>query len=82
MLILPMLLGAFQPWKKNRQTLLRNTRMGLITVHEIEISNAYRSKSYSSGFGGRKAPSSLGKISTARVLLTPRHQALCHAINL
>src|ERR1700691_441126 len=33
-----------------------------------------------SGFGGRKAPSSMGKISTAEVLRL-RAQALCHAIN-
>jgi hypothetical protein len=72
-LILPMLFGAFQPpggpaivfpWAENQETLHRPGDGKDVPVTIECVSRQI----LLSGFGGRKAPSSMGKISTAEVL--------------
>ena len=76
MLILPMLFGAFQPPSPHRAGPLL-----FFPGAETKMIECVSQQIILSGFGGRKAPNSMGKISTAEVLRL-RAARLCHAINL
>jgi hypothetical protein len=75
-LVPPMLFGAFQPPSRDGAAPPRPSWKD-IPVTIVCVSQEI----LLSGFGGRKAPNSMGETSTAEVLRL-RAQALCHAINL
>jgi hypothetical protein len=92
--ILPMLFGAFRPPKPGKRLLLRYHLMvmGTFSCTNPLLSPGLRGlvlglrerqwRVPGAGFGGAKAPNSMGKISTVGVLRPPRAQAHCHGINL
>ena len=95
MLILPMPLGAFQSRSPHRADPRRSSPWALsvsggyiyglkmITVHEMDVPVTIKyvpRQNLFSGFGGRKTPSSMGKISPSGSF-DSAPQALCRPIN-